>query len=144
MSDSGKLSLIKPSIHTYFHIDFEWWKSHDQNWRVYLYGFLCQEHQTAFENQEDQTWIDWIDEETAEVTRVDGLQHVLMMHCAKQSDFLADNPTLVNAAFRVLLSNGNKPMTPVELSNLISKSPDMILRTLSGTRVYQGIRPFVP
>ena len=141
MIESGKFSLIKPTINTPFHIDFDWWKSHDHNWRVYLYSFLCQKHQEAFENQEDQSWIDWIDPQTAEVTRVDGLQHVLMTHCTRQPGFLDDNTTLVNAVFRVLLSNGNKATTPSELGQLIGKNPEMILRTLSGSRVYQGIRP---
>jgi hypothetical protein len=141
MSDAGKFSLIKPTIDTPFHIDFEWWKSHDHNWRVYLFGFLCQQHQQAFENREEIQWIDWIDQETAEITQVDGLQHILMTHCALQPGFMDDNATLVNAVFRILLSTGNKPTSPKELGNLIGKNPLMILRTLSGPRVYQGIRP---
>jgi len=141
MAEFGKFSLIKPTIDTPFHIDFDWWKSHDHNWQVYLYGFLCQQHQKSFENQEDHTWVDWIDPVTAEVVYVDGLQHTLITHCANQPGFMNANTTLVNAVFRVLLSLGNKPITPVELGQLIGKNPTMILRTLSGPRVYQGIRP---
>lgn len=143
MSDAGKFSLIKPTLDTPFHIDFDWWKNHDHNWRVYLFSFLCEQHQQAFENQEALDWIDWIDPVTAEVTQVDGLQNILMTHCAKQPGFLDDNTTLVNAVFRVLLSTGNKPASPRELGQLIGKNPEMILRTLSGMRVYQGIRPYL-
>ncbi len=142
MSDAGKFSLIKPTLDTPFHIDFDWWKNHDHNWRVYLFGFLCEQHQQAFENQEDLAWIDWIDPVTAEVTQVDGLQNILMTHCARQPGFLDENTTLVNAVFRVLLATGNKPASPRELGKLIGKNPEMILRTLSGMRVYQGIRPY--
>ena len=141
MISAGKFSLVKPTIETPFKIDFEWWKTHDHNWRVYLFSFLCTEHQQVFENIGDQAWIDWIDPETAEVTQVDGLQHILMTHCALQPDFVNSTTTLVDAVFRVLLSNGNTPISPAELSDRVNKPADTILRTLSGPRVYQGIRP---
>jgi hypothetical protein len=32
-------------------------------------------------------------------------------------------------------------MTPVELAELLGKSPTTILQTFSGLRVYKGIRP---
>ncbi len=141
MSATGKFSLVKPTIYTPFKIDFEWWKTHDHNWRVYLYSFLCAEHQVVFENVGNQSMIDWVDPQTAEVHQVDGLQHTLITHCAVQPDFVTSNTTLVDAVFRVLLANGNKPVSPMELSELTGKSADTILRTLSGPRVYQGIRP---
>ncbi len=141
MTETVRFSLIKPTINTPFHIDFDWWKNHDQNWRGFLFGFLCSEHQSAFENLEQHSWIDWVDPVTAEVTRVDGIQHTLMVHCALQPGFLSEDTTLVNAVFRVFLSNGNKPLTPSELSEIIAKPPEKILQTLSGPRVYQGIRP---
>lgn len=141
MSGPGMYSLIKPTLDTPFKIDFDWWKSHDHNWRVYLFSFLCIEHQNIYADTPEDAWIDWIDPQTAEVHHVDGLQHVLMTHCAKQQNFVNQTTTLVNAVFRVLLANGNTPSTPNELSKLIGKSPEIILRTLSGPTVYQGIRP---
>lgn len=141
MTVTAKFSLVKPTIQTPFKIDFEWWKSHDHNWRVYLYSFLCPEHQALFENVEDQSLIDWVDPQTAEVIQVDGLQHTLITHCAKQPEFVDSTTTLVNAVFRILLANGNKAMTPLELSEQTGKTAETILRTLSGPRVYQGIRP---
>lgn len=141
MLSTGKFSLVKPTVQTPFRIDFEWWKTHDHNWRVYLYSFLCDEHQVVFEKIEDQSLIDWIDPETAEVHQVDGLQHTLMTHCAVQPGFVSATTTLVDAVFRTLLANGNKAMNPHDLSDATGKSADTILRTLSGPRVYQGIRP---
>lgn len=141
MIATGKFSLVKPTTQTPFKIDFEWWKTHDHNWRVYLFSFLCAEHQAVFEKVEDQLWVDWIDPETAEVTQVDGLQHILMTHCAAQPDFVNSHTTLVDAVFRVLLSNGNTAISPADLSERIGKSATTILQTLSGPRVYQGIRP---
>jgi len=141
MTEVKRFSLIKPTLRTPFQIDFDWWKKSDNNWRVYLHDSLCPEHQSAFVDiKEDQT-IDWIDPETAEVQSVDGLQHVLITHCAKQEGFLTDHTTLVDAVFRSLLANGNVPMTPVELGNHLKRPAETILRTFSGPQVYKGIRP---
>jgi hypothetical protein len=137
----AKRSLIKPKLTSPFQIDFEWWKRNDRDWRVYLRSFLCEEHQRMFENLDNDEIIDWVDPKTAEVKQVDGLQHVLISHCAKQEGFLTRNMALVDAVFRVFLSNGNKPLTPQELGELLNRPADTILRTFSGLRVYKGIRP---
>ena len=79
--------------------------------------------------------------ETAEVVTVDGLQHVLMTHCAKKEDFLTDHTTMVNSVFRIFISNGNAPLTIEELSSITGKPAQTILKTLAGTQVYKGIRP---
>jgi len=140
---SQRSSLIKPKIDTPFRIDFDWWKKNDRNWRVFLRSFLCDEHQILFEKLDNDEVVDWIDPKTAEVTQVDGLQHILITHCAKQNDFLSANMTLVDSVFRVLLSNGNQPMTAEELGSRLNRPAQTILRTLSGVRVYKGIRPIL-
>ena len=134
-------SLIKPIITSPFKIDFDWWKNHDRDWRVYLRSFLCEEHQVLFEDLENDEVIDWVDQKTAEVSQVDGLLHVLITHCAKQDSFLTNRMALVDSVFRLLLSNGNQPMTSEELGKVLNRPPTTILRTLSGFRVYKGIRP---
>jgi len=139
--DSKRRSLIKPKLTTPFKIDFDWWKKHDRDWRVYLRSFLCDEHQEIFENLDNDEMIDWVDPDTAEITQVDGLQHILITHCAKQDGFLNSKMSLVDSVFRVFLANGNKTMTPEELGNRLNRSASTILRTLSGMRVYKGIRP---
>jgi hypothetical protein len=141
MSEVKKFSLVKPTVDTPLHIDFEWWKQHDNNWRVYLHSCLCAEHQASFSNLESNTMIDWIDPVTAEVTQVDGLQNILITHCAKQPDFLTNYTTLVDATFRLLLANGNLPMSSADLAGHIGRSADTILRTLTGPVIYKGIRP---
>jgi len=72
---------------------------------------------------------------------VDGLQHVLIIHCAKRVGFISPHTTLVDAIFRIFLANGNTPMTPLELSQQSGRSPDLILRVLTGERIYRGLRP---
>jgi hypothetical protein len=139
--DSKNRSLIKPKLTSPFKIDFEWWKRNDRDWRVYLRSFLCEDHQRMFEDLENDEIIDWVDPKTAEIKQVDGLQHILISHCAKQDGFFRNNMALVDAVFRVFLSNGNKPLTPQELGEILNRPPDTILRTFSGLRVYKGIRP---
>jgi hypothetical protein len=141
MNEVKRFSLIKPSVNTPFHIDFAWWKQHDNDWRIFLLSYLCPEHQAAFSNLQGDQEVDWIDPETAEVQTVDGLQQVLITHCAKQEGFLTEHTTMVDAVFRILLANGNAPLTPAELSNRLSRPAETILRTLAGPQVYKGIRP---
>jgi hypothetical protein len=87
--DSRISSLIKPTLKTKFHVDFEWWKSQDSNWKVYLQAFLCPEHQKLLADYSYTDQIDLIDSTTGEVTRVDALLYTLTEHCAKQPDFLS-------------------------------------------------------
>lgn len=142
MNEPRRFSLIKPSLDTPFHIDIDWWKQYDNNWRVFLHDCLCSEHQTMFGNLEDDRWVDWVDPETAEIKRVDGLQHVLMTHCAKQENFITANTTLVDAVFRVFLSNGNEPLSISEIAAKIKRPAETILRTISGPQIYKGLRPY--
>ena len=68
MPDVKKFSLIKPTLQTPFHIDFEWWHSNDTNWHVGLQSLLCPEHQEAFAGLPEGQMIDWVDPETAGAT----------------------------------------------------------------------------
>ena len=86
--------------------------------------------------------MDWVDPKTAEVKPVDGIQNALMTHCVKQPDFLTDQTALVEAVFRLFLTNGNNPLSSVELAQKLNRPPETILRTLAGARVYKGIRPY--
>lgn len=141
MTELRRLSLVKPTLQTKFHIDFDWWTQSDQDWRVYLQSLLCLEHQQAFNNFKGDISIDWVDPITAEVQRVDGLQNILITHCAKQPGFITEHTTIVDALFRIFLSNGNEPMTPQQLGERLGRPPLTILNLLSGRQVYRGIRP---
>jgi hypothetical protein len=134
-------SLVKPSLDTPFHIDFQWWKENDNNWRVFLHSCLCEEHQTIINGINMDIQLDFIDPKTGEVTRIDALQHTLMTHCAIQEGFISSNTTLVDSVFRTFLTNSNQPLSPNELGEMINRPSLTILRTLTGQKVYSGIRP---
>jgi hypothetical protein len=143
MIEAKRISIVKPTINTPFHVDFNWWKKNERDWHVYLRSLLCADHQEAFANVDEGQTIDWIDPSTAEVKPVEGIQNALMTHCALQSDFLTEKTALVEAVFRLFLTNGNAPMSSKDMGERLKRSPETILRTLAGPRVYKGIRPFL-
>lgn len=136
------MSLLKPTPKTPFHIDFEWWKKNERDWHVFLRSLLCAEHQMVFANMDETEMIDWIDPQTAEVKQVDGVQHALISHCALLPEFSNERTAMVEAVFRIFLVNGNVPMSAEELGERLSRSADVILKTIAGPRVYRGLRPY--
>jgi hypothetical protein len=141
VTEVRRFSLVKPTLQTRYHIDFDWWGQSDRDWRVHLSSLLCPEHQEAFSDFKADEMVDWVDPDTAEVQRVDGLQHVLISHCAKEEGFISERTALVDAVFRLFLANGNDPMTISDLAERLGRPPSVLLKTLSGGRVYRGLRP---
>jgi hypothetical protein len=143
MPEVKKFSLIKPTLQTPFHIDFDWWRINDTNWHVGLQSLLCPEHQEAYASLPEGQMIDWVDPETAEVRQLDGIQNTLINHCAQQPGFLDEHTALVDAVFRLLLVNGNTPITVEQLAERLKRPAGIILKTIAGPRVYKGLKPFV-
>ncbi|OGO74818.1 MAG: hypothetical protein A3K45_00990 [Chloroflexi bacterium RIFOXYC12_FULL_59_14] len=141
MTEVKRPSLLKPTIRTPFQIDFEWWKESERDWHVYLRSLLCPAHQESLAGLEEGQMIDWVDENTAEVREVDGIQHALMCHCARQEDFVTQKTALVEAVFRLFLANGNQPISAEDLAVRMGRPANTILTTLAGPRVYKGLRP---
>jgi len=133
---------IKPTLETQFHIDYSWWERDDKDLQVYLISHLPPEKQTLFSPgaAQDDTEVDWVDPDTAEVKKVNQLQMALQ-EASQAEDFITTNTSLVDSVFRAFLANNNTPLTPMELGETVGRSPETILRTLSGKQVYQGIRP---
>lgn len=143
MVEEKRASLVKPTLETPFHIDFSWWRQNDRDWRVYLRSLLCDEHQESFAEIAEDEMVDWVDPETAEVRQVNGLQHILLGHCAQEEDFLTEHTALVEAVFRLFMKNGNVPMSVAEISDTLNRPAAPLLKLLSGARVYRGVRPML-
>lgn len=133
--------LVKPTLDTPFHIDYTWWKRQGIQISMEIRKHLCPEHQAAFSDHFDTEKIDWVDQKTGQVTQVDGLQHILQIHCSQQPDYINPNLSLIDAVLRVFLANNNTPMNSQELSESTGRPAEKILHTLAGRRVYKGIRP---
>ncbi|MCD6290281.1 MAG: hypothetical protein J7M34_07235 [Anaerolineae bacterium] len=132
----------KPTIDTKFHIDTDWWESNGLSFRLYLLSQLCPECRERFPNHRETEMVDWVDPDTAEVRRADALLECLRTYCAQRQDFISPDVPLVAAAFRLLLLNDNRPMSPREMHEVIQwRPPEAILRVLTGEQIYLGILP---
>jgi len=132
----------RPSLDTKFWIDYDWWKASGKDFRVALRGQLCPDCQARFPDHRNTDAVDWVDPETAEVVRTDALLQCLRNECARKPGFLSRSNPLITNVFRVFLLNGNQPLTPRELHEQLPWSePELILRTLTGGPIYQGLRP---
>ena len=135
-----KPAYMKVTVDTPLFIDFEYWKSKEQNWRTLLTGYLCEDHYMQFKESIDASaLIDVVDPETGEVEQKDVLIDCLFSHCARQNGFIQENGPLTDSIFRVLLSRGNQPLSAAELGEILNKNANTILKTVT-SRNYRGIR----
>lgn len=141
MTSQVPASLVRPTVETAFHIDYEWWDRSGRDLEVYLRSHLCPAHQELFAQADAGQEVDHVDPWTGEVSQLDRIQDVLISHCAQQEGYLTRQMSLINAVFRVYLANGNAPLSSEDLAEQVGRPARMILRTLSGARVYKGIRP---
>jgi hypothetical protein len=132
---------VRPTLNTKFHIDAEWWEEQGRNFRIHLLSHLCPDCQARYKNYHEAELVDWIDDETGEVSQVDGLWHSLRVCCSLKPDYVNQLTPLTTAVFRTFLANGNEPLTARELQELVGRPASTILRTIGGLQVYHGIKP---
>lgn len=107
---------------------------------AYLQGHLCPEAKNL--HPTDNQTFDWVNPETGEVFQIDMLWHIIQTHCGQQPNFIDDSLPLTRAIFRLFIANDNTPLTSLEIYEMLhKKTPDLILRTIGGHQVYDGIRP---
>ncbi|HPV07792.1 MAG TPA: hypothetical protein PLD57_12010 [Aggregatilineales bacterium] len=126
---------------TRFHIDYDWWEQTGKDIRVDMRQICAEIGEEGLDDADDSMMVDWIDPLTAEVRQVDGMMYAFLVQCSRNPEFVNERIPLTEAVFRTLLASGNRPMTPVELAERTGRPAEMILRTLSGPRVYKGLRP---
>lgn len=131
--------LIKPTLDSKYHIDYDWWvNTPGEDLRVYLLTHLpaaMRERLAAT----DGAKMDFIDPSTGEVKRLDSLQ-LALRQAAQAPDFINREIAVVDCIFRVFIKNDNTPLSPRELAEQTGEDATKILRLLSGTRVYKGLR----
>lgn len=138
----GKPSLLlRPSLDTKFHIDYDWWETSRDDLRVYMLTHLTPEQRERVENTDVTDVVDYIDPETGEVFQLDSLG-LAIQESAKQDDFISDHIGLVDSVFRAFLAGGNRPLSARELGEITGRDASTILKTIGGVRVYRGIRPY--
>jgi hypothetical protein len=136
---------LKPSmkkrvtIKTRFSIDYEWWEQSDLDLRTYLFTRLNIGDDVEQETEIDE--VDLVDPETGEVRRVDGFQYMVQEYFKQMPEDFVQRTSLVDGVFCVLLANANRPMSVTEIAEKVGRTPETVLNTIGGPRVYQGIRP---
>jgi methyltransferase-like protein len=126
---------------TRFYIDYDWWDRSDLDLKTYLLTRLDIGEDLNLESNMDE--VDLVDAATGEVTRVDGFQYVIQAYFNQLPDDFITRTSLVDAVFCVLLANANKPMTALEIAQKVKRTPETILKTMGGPKVYQGVRPIL-
>lgn len=132
-------ALKRPTEDTRFYIDYDWWERSNLDLKTYLYTRLNVDEDLQLDTEIDK--VDLVDPRTGEVRQVDGFQYVLQTYFSQLPEDFTTRTSLVDAAFCVLLANANQPMSAQEIAQRLQRPPAVILKTLGGPRVYQGIRP---
>ncbi|MCB0037535.1 MAG: hypothetical protein KDE51_26070 [Anaerolineales bacterium] len=137
-----KMPVIRQiSADTKFHIDYDWWEKSTLDLRSYIVSRL---QALGFEDIQwdvDVDAVDLVDMETGEVRQVDGFQYIVQTYFNQLPDDFAQKSSLVDAVFCALMANANRPLTVEEIAQRIGRSSDVVLRTINGPRIYQGISP---
>jgi hypothetical protein len=141
MQTTGKPSaLVKPTVDTLYHIDYSWWDRSGEDLRSYLLSHLPPEQRERLSQITENRIVDYIDPDTGEVFRLSELS-LAIQQAAKDLNFINPHTSVVDSIFRVFLANGNEPQSPIDLAERIGRPASLILKTLSGGRIYKGIRP---
>ncbi len=134
-------ALIKPTLDTKFNIDYSWWERSDEgDLKTYLLSHLSPEQREKLGQSDEESIIDYVDADTGEVFQVNELQREIQI-AIKQPDFINPQISVVDNIFRVFLATNNQPLSPRELETRIDRPAASILKMLSGSRIYKGIRP---
>lgn len=131
------LKLATPE--TRFFVDYSWWEESNLDLKTYLHTRLSIGDSVSFDAAMDE--VDLVDMNTGEVRKVDGFQYALQSYFSQLPDDFASRTSLVDAVFCVLLANANQPMSAQNIADRIHRPVDVVLKTIGGQRIYQGIRP---
>ncbi|MCS7087806.1 MAG: hypothetical protein NZL91_03810 [Thermoflexales bacterium] len=133
-----KLSRLDET--TRLQIDFDWFVQQGQEVNVLLARYLPPEQQAQL-SADDNTLLDFVDEQTGEVYSVPRAVQLVREHCAHDPNFIRAGLPIAEAVFRLLLINANRPMSAAEIAACIGRKPSEVLAQISGRVVYNGIKP---
>lgn len=132
--------LIKPTLDTPYHIDYDWFTTTSgEDLRVYLLSHLPNDTREQLEAGGEGQELDFIDPVTGQVQRLDALR-LALRQAAQAPEFINRDIGVVDCLFRVFLRNDNTPQSPRQLADLTGHNAQTILNLIS-KRVYKGIRP---
>ena len=134
-------SLKRVNADTRFYVDYEWWNESNIDLKTYLFTRLGIGQDADSDSEIDE--VDMVDPSTGEVRRVDGFQYMIQSYFAELPEDFFTQTSFVDAVFCVLLANANQPLSANEIAERVEKPVDMVIRTLGGSTIYQGIKPIL-
>lgn len=139
-----KITLKSPrrtTPDTRFYIDFGWWDQSNLDLKTYLLTRFAMGDEGSLEAEFDQ--VDLVDPNTGEVHQVDGFQYLIQAYFHRLPEDFVTHASLVDAAFCVILANANQPMSAREIASKVGRPSEVVVQTIGGTTIYQGIRPLL-
>lgn len=133
-------TLIKPTLDTQYHIDYEWWERSGKDLVQTMIAQLPQALRETLSPRPHESVVDYIDPVTAEVTPVDELT-LAIRRAAADPEFITPQTSITDAIFRLFVANDNQPLSVNELGERLARPPQTILKMLSGREIYYGLRP---
>lgn len=134
------VTLIKPTLDTRYHIDYEWWERSGKDLVQALIAQLPQFLRDNLSQRPGETILDYVDPVTAEVTPENELTLAVRM-AAEDPEFVTPQTSITDAIFRIFVANGNQPLSVNELGERLARPPQTILKMLNGREIYYGLRP---
>ena len=135
------MKLYRPTESTKFHIDYAWFESQGQDVNVLIRKVLTPEQHERIGESPVLVAHDYVDDDTGEVRAEDQIVRMIRTESAKDPGFITARTPVLEAAFRLFVLNGNQPLTPVEMAEIIKRRPQEILSQLGGRVVHYGVRP---
>lgn len=135
------MKITRVTEDTKFKIDYAWFDKNGQDVNVLIAKCLTQEQLDEVGDEPLDTPSDFVDPETAEVSRVTRAMQLIRAGRAADPEFITPRTPVAEAAFRAFLLNNNVPMSAAELALRVGRTSKEIIDRLGGRVVYNGIKP---
>jgi hypothetical protein len=135
------MKITRVTEATKFKIDYAWFDKNGQDVNVLIAKCLTQEQLDQVGDEPLNTTSDFVDPETAEVSRVTRAMQLIHAGRATDPEFITPRTPVAEAAFRAFLLNNNVPMSAAELAVRVGRTSKEIIDRLGGRTVYNGIKP---
>lgn len=134
------MMAIKPTLDTRFFIDPVWWEQSDRDLNSTISQIAGEFDVELSEAGEPE--FDWIDPDSALVTRVDLFFYTFLRDVASRDDFISERTSMIDSIFRALLKKARQPLTAREIAALAQRPESGVLKMLTGKTIYNGVRRY--
>ena len=135
------MKITRVTEDTKFKIDYAWFDKNGQDVNVLIAKCLTSEQLEQVGDEPLDATFDFVDPETAEVSRVTRAMQLIYSERATDPEFINPHTPVAEAVFRAFLLNHNVPMSATDLAMRVGRTAKEIIDRLGGRVVYNGIKP---